>query len=175
MAAGYLEEIRAVQGSGPYHLLGWSLGGVVAHEIAVQLQESGEQVAVLALLDAYPQGAGRGAPAADTADDVRLLHEQLRGLGTAVSPEDVAALTSVVTNNAAVLAAHQSRVFGGEPLLFVADANNPRAATAAEMWQPYASGALREFHLPCGHAEMARPDMLAQAWSKVSMWLNTKG
>src|SRR6202035_6200465 len=29
MAADYLEQIRAVQGSGPYHLLGWSFGGIV--------------------------------------------------------------------------------------------------------------------------------------------------
>ena len=176
MAADYVRSIRAVQGSGPYYLLGWSLGGLVAHEIAVQLQELGEQVAALAILDAYPQEADH-APAADAraAGELRLLQEQLGGLGAAVSPAEVAALTRVVSNNAAIMAAHRSRVFDGEPLLFVADENNPRAASAAALWKPYASGPVREFHMPCSHAEMARPDLLAQAWSNVSVWLNRKG
>ncbi|MFF8288759.1 amino acid adenylation domain-containing protein [Streptomyces sp. NPDC016309] len=57
MAADYLDHVRSVQPTGPYHLLGWSFGGVVAHEMAVQLEESGESVRTLAILDAYPMGA----------------------------------------------------------------------------------------------------------------------
>ncbi|WP_329088600.1 amino acid adenylation domain-containing protein [Actinomadura citrea] len=53
MAADYLEQIRAVQPSGPYHLAGWSLGGLVAYEMALRLQAAGERVALLALIDAY--------------------------------------------------------------------------------------------------------------------------
>ena len=40
-AALYIERVRAVQPDGPYHLLGWSVGGTIAHEMAVQLRESG--------------------------------------------------------------------------------------------------------------------------------------
>ncbi|MFT2019869.1 amino acid adenylation domain-containing protein [Streptomyces sp. 796.1] len=54
MAADYLAQIRTVQPSGPYHLLGWSFGGLVAHSIAVQLQQGGEETGLLAVLDAYP-------------------------------------------------------------------------------------------------------------------------
>ncbi|MFA1539038.1 amino acid adenylation domain-containing protein [Actinomadura monticuli] len=53
MAADYLEQIRAVRPSGPYHLAGWSLGGLVAYEMAVRLQAAGERVGLLALIDAY--------------------------------------------------------------------------------------------------------------------------
>jgi len=56
MARTYLDEIRTVQAHGPYHLLGWSFGGAVAHVVATDLQARGEEVAFLALLDAYPQG-----------------------------------------------------------------------------------------------------------------------
>ncbi|WP_438296113.1 amino acid adenylation domain-containing protein [Streptomyces sp. HUAS TT7] len=56
MAADYLDHVRSVQPTGPYHLLGWSFGGVVAHEMAVQLEESGESVETLAILDAHPAG-----------------------------------------------------------------------------------------------------------------------
>src|SRR6185312_2111532 len=54
MAEDYVSLIRKIQPSGPYNLLGWSFGGLVAHAVATQLQESGEQVALLALLDSYP-------------------------------------------------------------------------------------------------------------------------
>jgi len=51
MAAQYLEEIRTLQPTGPYHLLGWSFGGLIAYEMGRQLQTQGERVALLALLD----------------------------------------------------------------------------------------------------------------------------
>jgi enterobactin synthetase component F len=54
MAIRYLEEIRKVQPRGPYMLVGWSLGGLVAHEIAAQLCRSGEKVRLLGMLDSYP-------------------------------------------------------------------------------------------------------------------------
>ncbi|GLV53935.1 hypothetical protein KDH_07860 [Dictyobacter sp. S3.2.2.5] len=51
MAAQYVGAIREVQPSGPYQIGGWSLGGVVAFEIAQQLTRLGEHVALLALID----------------------------------------------------------------------------------------------------------------------------
>ncbi|MFY9555779.1 MAG: amino acid adenylation domain-containing protein, partial [Blastocatellia bacterium] len=51
MAACYLEAIREVQPRGPYHLGGWSFGGLVAFEMAQQLQAVGESVGLLALFD----------------------------------------------------------------------------------------------------------------------------
>jgi thioesterase domain-containing protein len=56
MAATYLEHVRNVQGSGPYRLGGWSLGGIVAFEMARRLQEKGESVDLLALIDAVAPG-----------------------------------------------------------------------------------------------------------------------
>jgi amino acid adenylation domain-containing protein len=51
IAAGHIEEIRAVQRQGPYFLGGYSLGGLIAFEIARQLQEQGQEVSLLFLLD----------------------------------------------------------------------------------------------------------------------------
>ncbi len=51
MAADYVEALRSVQPAGPYRLGGWSLGGVVAFEMAQQLQRRGESVSLLALID----------------------------------------------------------------------------------------------------------------------------
>src|SRR5207253_11167405 len=51
MAADYIEALRIIQPTGPYRLGGWSLGGVVAFEMAQQLQRQGESISVLALID----------------------------------------------------------------------------------------------------------------------------
>jgi thioesterase domain-containing protein len=61
MAADYVEQIRSVQQVGPYHLLGWSFGGIPVHEIAVQLQAAGEEVAALVIMDTYPADPGPDA------------------------------------------------------------------------------------------------------------------
>ncbi|MFQ5767469.1 MAG: amino acid adenylation domain-containing protein, partial [Acidobacteriota bacterium] len=52
MASRYIEAIRKIQPSGPYHLGGWSMGGAVAFEMSRNLEAQGEQVAFLALVDA---------------------------------------------------------------------------------------------------------------------------
>ena len=52
MAAHYVEGIRAFRPRGPYHLAGWSYGGILAWEMAQQLRAAGEEVGLLALLDA---------------------------------------------------------------------------------------------------------------------------
>jgi len=54
MAAHYVEELRAVQREGPYLLGGWSFGGVIAFEMAQQLQTQGQQLSQLVLFDSFP-------------------------------------------------------------------------------------------------------------------------
>ena len=51
MARGYVEEMRKLQEVGPYHLVGWSFGGLLAYECARQLRSQGCDVALLALID----------------------------------------------------------------------------------------------------------------------------
>ncbi|MBC8446872.1 MAG: amino acid adenylation domain-containing protein, partial [Chloroflexi bacterium] len=56
MAAHYVDAVRTVQPEGPYFLAGWSLGGVLAFEMAQQLHRQGQRVALLGMIDT-------GAPA----------------------------------------------------------------------------------------------------------------
>ncbi|HEV7377438.1 MAG TPA: amino acid adenylation domain-containing protein, partial [Pyrinomonadaceae bacterium] len=51
MAVSYVEAIRAVQPVGPYLLGGWSMGGLVAFEMAQQLRAQGQEISMLALID----------------------------------------------------------------------------------------------------------------------------
>lgn len=54
MAAEYVAAVKAVQPHGPYYLGGWSVGGLVAFEMAQQLLAEGEPIAFLTLLDTTP-------------------------------------------------------------------------------------------------------------------------
>ena len=56
MAHYYIEELQTVQPKGPYFLAGQSSGGVIAFEMAQQLQAQGHAVIFLALIDTYEPG-----------------------------------------------------------------------------------------------------------------------
>ena len=58
MARRYLEEVRAVQPAGPYRLAGFCIGGLVATEMALRLDEAGEHVPALLLFEALAPGTG---------------------------------------------------------------------------------------------------------------------
>jgi thioesterase domain-containing protein len=53
MASHYIEELLKVQSDDPYLLGGWSMGGVIAFEMAQQLKAMGKKVPLLALLDSH--------------------------------------------------------------------------------------------------------------------------
>ena len=61
MARRYVEEVREVQPHGPYLLAGLCIGGNVAYQMAHYLEQEGERVAFVGLLDAYPFGIRREA------------------------------------------------------------------------------------------------------------------
>ena len=60
MAAHYIEEMRAVRAKGPYFLGGLCIGGMVVFEMAQQLQQQGEEVPLVVLLDPDPTNPGAG-------------------------------------------------------------------------------------------------------------------
>ncbi|MFJ6198025.1 amino acid adenylation domain-containing protein [Micromonospora sp. NPDC092111] len=83
LAADYLRELRARQPHGPYALLGWSMGGNIAQEMAIQLTAAGEHVDTLLLLEpAVPDDAGMFAvtEALDLLDRAVAMREAVREL-----------------------------------------------------------------------------------------------
>lgn len=74
MARYYLAAIRKRQAHGPYLLGGWSMGGIIAFEIARQLHEAGEDVDLLAIVDAIaPTEKRKGTPLKDHVFVLKLL------------------------------------------------------------------------------------------------------
>uniref|UniRef100_UPI0020102DDB non-ribosomal peptide synthetase n=1 Tax=Pseudomonas sp. MWU13-2105 TaxID=2935074 RepID=UPI0020102DDB len=76
LATRLLGLMRTVQPQGPYRLAGWSFGGVLAYEIAIQLVGLDEEVEFVGLIDTYlprlvDQGRARWSP--DSAHKLHLL------------------------------------------------------------------------------------------------------
>jgi thioesterase domain-containing protein len=70
MIRDYAAAIGEVQPRGPYHLAGWSTGGIYAFALAEALEQAGEQVALLAMFDVPLPSIVDGV---DPDDDVRFL------------------------------------------------------------------------------------------------------
>jgi amino acid adenylation domain-containing protein len=63
MASAYVRAMRSVQPHGPYHLVGWSSGGMIAYEIAAQLLSADEQVGFVGVIDTLRDFSSGGAQA----------------------------------------------------------------------------------------------------------------
>ncbi|GHF80856.1 hypothetical protein GCM10018790_68250 [Kitasatospora xanthocidica] len=185
MAAEYVKIVRRVRPEGPYHLLGWSFGGSLAYEIAVQLQEAGAEVGLLANLDSYPRTAAQ-----EEGDDQSLLgwvvelvgQDKSAFAGRELTPDDVVevlrssdspmarlgterifAMLSSMRNNGSLLNGFDPRPFKGRMQLFVASANlSPeQVEQQAGRWRPHVEGGVDVHQVPCSHDYMMHPDPLA--------------
>ncbi|MGQ4390212.1 amino acid adenylation domain-containing protein [Streptomyces sp. SAS_270] len=187
MADTYVSEIRSVQPHGPYHLLGWSFGGLVAHAVAARLEEQGEEVALLGLLDAYPLPEGFTAPAitgrevltaflgtraaelnpacADSAPDPLELAAVLRREDPILGALDTPQATAVVDATAAHLAMRYrytpDRRFTGNAVFFNA-LRTPADRTGADSWAPYILGRVEEHDIDSEHWDLTTTEPLRE-------------
>jgi thioesterase domain-containing protein/aryl carrier-like protein len=178
LAAGYIEQIRAVQPSGPYHLLGWSSGGNIGQEIAVQLQAAGEQIGAVIFLDALPRHPEmtRVPAEANLATEVESLRRIEGNAYRGISDEEMAKFLRIYQNNRKIWFGHELGKYDGDVLYFSAaegNSNEPAIPLDAviERWKPYVSGEISISRLPCKHADLVQPGILGQAWLVISEWL----
>lgn len=173
MAELMVGAIRAVQPTGPYHLLGFSFGGIAAHEMAVRLEEAGEVVAALVIMDTYPHEDEPARPAVPETDPdewaARLRQENGALLG-GMSDEELRRGVRVGRNNVAIRRTHRLGVFERDALLFVAEDSRERGS-GGHLWEPHVRGKITEVYLPCTHPNMVEPDMLGQVWTAIDNWL----
>jgi L-serine---[L-seryl-carrier protein] ligase len=86
VAADYLVQIRHIQPEGPYRLIGRSLGGLLGHCIAEQMQGQGLQVELLAMIDSYLFRSREFARRRTEEEEVRTA---LNFLGIDLIPENI--------------------------------------------------------------------------------------
>jgi len=82
MAAHYVERILSVAPSGPVQLMGWSMGGMIAYEIAAQLAAAGRRTSLLTI-DSW---CSRGAGTAMEDDIVKEFLRDLSGTRATLAP-----------------------------------------------------------------------------------------
>ncbi|SCD46630.1 amino acid adenylation domain-containing protein [Streptomyces sp. BpilaLS-43] len=193
MAALYVAELRRVQPHGPYHLFGWSFGGNVVQEAAVQLQEAGERVALLTILDAFPlaplddlDSAGRdtvfralldnlgvGGEALAGAEKVEAasVREEFRRVGSPLGSLEPATIDAMVDNfagQARLMRAYTPRTFHGPVLFFTATEGRSRDTFPLGLWAPYIEGHIENHDVACAHAQMMSPAAREQIGTTVS-------
>lgn len=186
MAADYIEQIRTIQPKGPYHLLGWSLGGNVVQAMATQLQNQGEEVSLLVMLDAYPN---HFLPIKEAPDDEEALIallalggydpdslgdkpldfetaiEILRRDGSALASLDesiILNLKNTYVNSVGILGSYKPKTFNGNVLFFrstiIPEWFDPIEPDA---WKPYIHGKIEQIDIDCRHKDLCQPEPLA--------------
>jgi amino acid adenylation domain-containing protein len=184
LAEQYLERIRAVQPEGPYLLLGWSFGGLLAYDLAARLTRAGQQVALLAVVDSIP-----GDTPDEGLDEDQVEQAALKILSAYAATPPPAVAAGARLDRATVFAAvrdggwcrdwsvdrletmiehccgsirltnrYQPPPFDGSMLLFCAtrDPGAPDPAAKAALWRPGAAQVLVH-ELDCGHSEAMHP------------------
>ncbi|MBB2940136.1 nonribosomal peptide synthetase CepC [Amycolatopsis bartoniae] len=167
MAADYVAQIRTVQPNGPYHLLGWSLGGRIAQAMAVLLEAAGEEIGLLALLDAYPVYMGRTANSLHDEEALEKRKQQELELagGMVDGPGARGRLEAVMRNLWKVGPTHTPAPFTSDVLLFVATVDRPAHLPAAEAiasWKSLTPGTIEHHEIRTDHYDMVQPAALAQ-------------
>ncbi len=183
MADDYITHMRAVQPSGPYRLLGYSAGGVIAHAIATRLRESGEAVDFLAILDTYPNQRippiGEQEVLADMLDWVGydrrylgkgpLTHARvirvLQKLGSALATlqeRHVAAIARIYGNVSELFNAFKPGWFDGDVLMVVATLDKIDISPTPETWAPHVGGRIRVREVDHRHQDLVKPAPLAE-------------
>ncbi|WXK34589.1 amino acid adenylation domain-containing protein (plasmid) [Mycetohabitans rhizoxinica] len=161
MAADYIQQIRRIQPHGPYYLLGWSLGGNIAYNMATQLEELGEQIALLALLDSAPKHVQRDdEPEMDLKEAyIKLLAHDDGQIKSNVGHDLWEKSRTVVQNNYKLLKSFSPRMYAGNMLFFratvVQDASTDLIPSDA--WRPYVLGEIEIQNIPCKHHDMDKP------------------
>ncbi|MBO1419915.1 thioesterase domain-containing protein, partial [Streptomyces sp. FH025] len=192
LAAHYADRLREVQPEGPYRLLGWSTGGIIAHAVAVRLQELGQDVELLAILDAYPAEGFRELPVPDQAEALEALltmggfgpadldgkpleldavTELLRREGSPLAGLDeatVAALNRIYLNTNHLVRGYDHRRFDGDVLFFRATVDTIDDTLVPDLWSPYVSGRIDNTNVACSHKDMTLPTPIAHIASVIA-------
>jgi amino acid adenylation domain-containing protein len=173
MAADYMRLIREAQPVGPYNLLGWSFGGLVAYAIATQLQAAGQEVGLVALLDSYPYnrektlsegegqdqqvlyaGTGEHPIRAIVKDILDTLRHEGHMLST-LEDGDYQAILDASMHSGTLMKAFVPQRFHGDVVLFVAAEDD--VTPPIESWRPYVDGRIDVRSIDCLHREMMDP------------------
>lgn len=179
LAAAYVDIMLKVSPQGPYHIAGWSVGGIIAHAMGVRLQALGKQAGVIAMFDSYPSECWRAEAAPSPQDALRALlavagfvpedypHLQsrdevvnfLRKSHSAIGgmPDHILdGIIRVVQDLNRLVREHYHQRLQGTVVHFRAALDHQETGLSAEQWAPHA-GKLDVVELPFLHYQLTGP------------------
>ncbi|MER5481516.1 amino acid adenylation domain-containing protein [Streptomyces sp. NPDC002734] len=186
MADDYLERIRQVQPWGPYRLLGWSFGGIVAHAMAVRLRAAGERVELLALMDAHLTGPGSVSvlpdeepgvgEAAPGGGDPAAARERIVQGDPVLAGFSAAELDSVLRasqTHAGLMARYVPGVADADLTFFTARRPGEPEGALAATWISCTEGVVDNHTVESEHLRMTEPEPLSHIGRIISEKLST--
>ncbi|WP_435136023.1 amino acid adenylation domain-containing protein, partial [Actinacidiphila sp. bgisy144] len=185
MAADYADQVQKIQPEGPYLLLGWSAGGLIAHALACELRARGERTALLAILDAYPvkdvKFEDEPVPTVrdvlvgvldvdpDELGDREITYaevaEVLNRRGSALAGLDerqVEVIVQIMINNAKLSVDFVPGRHDGDLLLFNSTIDRSDDDAGPGVWRPYVAGRIESHEITTRHDQMTKAGSLAQ-------------
>ncbi|MFD6106776.1 alpha/beta fold hydrolase, partial [Nocardia salmonicida] len=167
LAQFYLDAVRRIQPQGPYHLLGYSLGGNLAHAMAAILEAEGEQVGYVGLLDSHPLSNLTDRAAATLADPSGM--DALLPEIAEYAPELAVVVRNAATELLRMVTRSESPNYSGPMALYCADAGDEPERVHAQLTGWKAAGAqLVIRRLPYSHNDIAMPT----GWVEVAALLD---
>ncbi|MFF0532968.1 amino acid adenylation domain-containing protein [Nocardia amikacinitolerans] len=188
----YVKQVRSVQPEGPYHLLGWSLGGVLAHAMAVQLQDEGEEVALLGMMDSHLRSGVDSHAAVSVPellggllgdrvanfglDETVELPELARKMSTLPEPfasfgaERIERVVDAAVASADLDAAYRPRAFDGPLVYFTAAHDDPTGSAGASTWTSAVTGPVHNHPVDTTHWRMTTDSALRQIAAVLRTW-----
>ncbi|GEM74789.1 non-ribosomal peptide synthetase [Vibrio sagamiensis] len=186
MAQEYVDAIREIQPTGPYHLVGWSIGGMLVHRMAGLIQQQGQEVGLVAMMDAYPaeqwqqmhvQGDEQAMEALIRMAGIEydpIAHadlnrseviDVLQNAGSSManfSADILSTVVDVVINNRELAREEVDYQYCGDVLFFNAQKLPQEKVLNFTGWDKYNHGDFKVIDIACLHRDMVRPDILQQ-------------
>ncbi|MFE3443651.1 amino acid adenylation domain-containing protein [Nocardia sp. NPDC059180] len=174
----YIREIRAVQPDGPYHLLGWSFGGLIAHAMAAKLRTAGQTVGVVALLDADAAdidgdsierltpggfvnsfgsvfGIDNVPPDATAREAAELIRERFGGVSI-IDAGTIERMAGSYNASARTRTGYTRPRYDGDIVYFSATVDSSEIF-GPDGWRPYLTGTIANHDVEVTHDEMTTP------------------
>jgi thioesterase domain-containing protein len=187
MVVDYIDQIRKIQSSGPYHLAGWSTGGLLAHAIATALQDRCERVAFLSIFDAVPytrpSGSGTQHDSKEAHDILNVavrvfgddrgnerpnlaeFYERLRRegrLSADFAERHFVAMLENLHDRQSPFPEFRPGIYNGDLVFFIAATGRNDADLTSEPWRPHVNGNIHVYPIICTHIDMMSSGSLEQ-------------
>lgn len=192
IASFYIEELQKVEPKGPYNLLGMSFGGIIAYEMARQLEAKGDSISLLCMLDigkpdhallplsneeellGYLIELLEGKPSIDKQFNAEQVIKSL-GLGM-LTPEDQEIIFKRVKAHLQALIKYQVKPYSGSILFFEASHRffRHKDVSLGSGWKELVGGRIEIQEISGNHLSILSQPHVAELLKSLNAYLQSE-